>query len=755
LHLIPTLTGAGAERQLATLCTALHAEGHDVMAGYSMHGQGAWPAAIPAHRFARRRPWDTLLVFEIVALIRRWRADVVHTWLPRMDVAGGIAAAIAGVPLVLAEPNSGPSYGGNVKSRLRVAIARRVAAAVAANSRGGAEYWANVAQEVRRYVIGNAVPLAAIDRTTPADRPPHAFTGIYAGRLVLEKRVDLFLRAAAAVMAERDLFVWICGDGPERPRLAHLAWELGIADRVHFTGFVQDVWRYLRAADFSTLLSDYEGEPNAVLESFAARVPVILSDIDMHRPFEGQALLVPHGDVAAAAAAIRTVLDGREGVRERVAAARQLAEMRTLDAHIAAYRELYTEVVSPHTRGLRLAIDGSNLRSGGPITHVTELLRHARPAAHGFDRVTIWGGTVTLARMPRLPWLDRVHVPQLDRALPWRVVWQLFRRPRFTRRHDVLFAPGVTPRRGFEPFVSMSQNMQPFDARERARYGLSWAAMRLWLLRYLHAHAFRHSAAVIFLTGFARDWIGEQAGPAVVARSSVIPHGVSHAFRQAPRRARPLASHSAADPFRIVYVSDFYIYKHQWTVAEAVCRLWREGLPVMLELIGAPVDPEAMRRLEKTLQRYGAVAAEAVRVAGTIAHHELPGAYRHAGAFVFASTCENLPLTLIEAMASGLPIAAAAERPMTDILGDGAVYFDPEDAASATDALRTLAQDHELRARSAQANYDASAAFSWQRCADETFALLARVARGEEGVTELRAPQRLERPPGPRRRARG
>jgi glycosyltransferase involved in cell wall biosynthesis len=747
LHLLPTLTGAGAERQVAVRCIGLREGGDDVMVGYVHHGRGTWPASVPAHRFVSQGAWSPALVAEIVALIRRWRADVVHTSLPRMDVAGGIAAAIAGVPLIVDEPNSGPSYGRDVRSRLRVAVASRFAAAVIANSPAGARYWAGVAPDLQTHVIPNSIPLAEIAATQPAPRPPHAFLAIYAGRLEPQKRVDVFLRACAAVMRTRDLVVRICGDGSEREGLERLARELGIAARVEFTGFVTEVWRHLRAADLFALLSDFEGEPNAMLESFAAGVPVILSDTESHRPFAHAAQLVPHGDVRATAAAIENVLDGE--ARQRVAVASQLAAMRTAEANIAACRAVYAEVVSPRRRGLHVGIDASNLRSGGPITHITELLRHARPATQGIARVTVWGGTSTLARIADLPWLTRVHVPRLDRALPWRVAWQLLRRPRLTRRCDVLFAPGVTPVRGFEPYVSMSQNMQPFDGRERARYPFSWAALRLWLLRGLQARAFRQSAAVIFLTDFARDWIGTKARvPA--GRSSVIPHGVSDRFRQPPRPARPLASYSERDPFRIVYVSDFYVYKHHATVAEAVCRLHDEGLPVMLELIGAPVEPAVVRRLHATLARHPA-SARAVRIVSPMAHDELPRVYRDAGAFVFASTCENLPLTLIEAMASALPVAAAAERPMTDILGDGAVYFDAEDAQSATDALRTLVVDERLRGRLARENYDASAAYSWRRCADETFALLASVARGRETVTELRGARTLPSP----RQARG
>jgi hypothetical protein len=52
---------------------------------------------------------------------------------------------------------------------------------------------------------------------------------------------------------------------------------------------------------------------------------------------------------------------------------------------------------------MRLGIDASNLRGGGGVTHLAELLRAAHPAAHGFDSVVIWASQATLARLEERP----------------------------------------------------------------------------------------------------------------------------------------------------------------------------------------------------------------------------------------------------------------------------------------------------------------------------------------------------------------
>jgi glycosyltransferase involved in cell wall biosynthesis len=378
---------------------------------------------------------------------------------------------------------------------------------------------------------------------------------------------------------------------------------------------------------------------------------------------------------------------------------------------------------------MHIGIDASNARSGGIITHIAELLAHCDPPRHGVTKVTVWGGSQILDRIPSRPWIEAVHVPMLERRLPWRSAWQLFERSRVVSAAacDVVFAPSAAPISSFRPYVTMSANLLPFEPRERARYGWSREGIRFRILQRTMGHTFRESNAVIFLTEHARAVVSSQISLNGSVRTAVIPSGVHHRFRAEPRPARPLSSYSEREPFRFLYVSDIHPYKHPWNVAEAVARLRREGLPVTLDLIGYPIHRPSAEHLDRTLAQLSR-ETNAIRFLGPLSHDNLPPIYREAGAFVFASTCENLPMTLMEAMASGLPIAASQTRPMPDILGDAAVYFDAEDVTSIADTLRDLAADPARRDAIAQGAYDAAARYSWDECADRTFALLAQVA---------------------------
>jgi len=344
LQLMTVLGGGGAQRQLTYVSRELQARGHELCAGYFEPGFGSLPDDIPAHRLPYRNPWHPLQIVDILRLIRSWKPDVVHTWNLHMDVVGGLAAAAAGVPWVLREPTSPHNYD-RFRARLRFFVARAAAKAVIANSPAGERYWRENAPGVQRVLVPNAVPVEAIESTTPLERGPGLRVGLFAGRFVTMKNVDVALRAFAEVMGEGDdVVLYLCGEGPERRNLIQLATRLGIRHAVHFTGFVSDVWRYLRAADFALLLSDFEGRPNVVTEAFAAGTPVILSDIPAHRELAagGGATLVPLRDVAATARAIQEVLDDPQAARERATRARRLVAGCSVASVASAFEKIYS-----------------------------------------------------------------------------------------------------------------------------------------------------------------------------------------------------------------------------------------------------------------------------------------------------------------------------------------------------------------------------------------------------------------------------
>ncbi len=372
-----------------------------------------------------------------------------------------------------------------------------------------------------------------------------------------------------------------------------------------------------------------------------------------------------------------------------------------------------------------LGVDASNIRAGGGVTHLVELLKAADPMSHGFKKVIVWGNEKTLEKIHEKTWLYKLHDPMLDRILPIRIYWQRFRLKALARDAgcDVLLIPGGSDSSGFKPAVAMSRNLLPFEWRESRRYGLSWMTLKLQLLRITQTRTFRRASAVIFITEHAREVVLRVTGT-LKGRTTTIYHGIDTRFFTSPRPQRAAEAFTQSDPCRILYVSIVDVYKHQWHVAEAVACLRAAGFHVVLDLVGPPAY--GMAKLKDVLKRVDP-EGEFITYRGAVPHAQLHEHYKAADIGVFASSCEAFGQILTEAMSAGLPMACSNRSAMRELLADAGVYFDPESPDDIAQAIQCLMQSPDLRMQKAQAAFTRASNFSWERCSRETFQFLAEV----------------------------
>jgi len=377
---------------------------------------------------------------------------------------------------------------------------------------------------------------------------------------------------------------------------------------------------------------------------------------------------------------------------------------------------------------LTVGIDAANLRRGGGITHLVELLSAAQPGQCGIERIVVWGGRATLNAVEDFSWIDKRNPSALDRGLLYRTLWQRFGLSRAAREAgcDVLFIPGGSYAGNFHPVVTMSRNLLPFELRELKRYGGSLFTLKMLLLRFAQSRSYRRVDGLIFLTDYARRVVlGVTAG--LPGRICTIPHGINSRFTQVPKVQRAIEDYDDANPYRVLYVSIIDQYKHQWNVVEAVAELRKQGIAVVLDLVGPAYSP-ALRRLNEVVDRLDTTRAW-VNYHGAIPFDELHLRYAQADLGLFASSCENMPNILLESMASGLPIACSNLGPMPEVLGPAGEYFDPENPKEIANALLRLIRSPQLRTELAHGSYQRAQQFTWKKCANETFGFLAEMAR--------------------------
>ncbi len=177
-------------------------------------------------------------------------------------------------------------------------------------------------------VIPNAVTAPPMPERGEArralDLPADVPVALCLARLVDQKRHDVLFQAFAKVPAPALLL--LAGDGPNRDRLLRLRDGLGLADRVQLLGARADVPALLAAADLTTLASDWEGLPVAVLESMAAGRPVVATDVDGVAEVlrHGGGLLVPPRDPDALGDALTRLLTDPDAAAEAGARAAEV-----------------------------------------------------------------------------------------------------------------------------------------------------------------------------------------------------------------------------------------------------------------------------------------------------------------------------------------------------------------------------------------------------------------------------------------------
>lgn len=311
----------GVERWFFDLACGLRDRGHVATAAGrpdSEWSQRADDAGMAVCRVPLRSDFSFPQARTLSRFMRQHGVDVVVTKLHRGIRAGGFAARFAGRPPVVAimglvETKRGLHYRMTYRLFLDRVITLSEAMRAEIAARGGLDpdHVAILPQGIRTEAF----------RVPPGTREAaRAALGIAAdvpvalgiGRLHTQKRFDLLLTAFAQVV--RDLptaRLLIVGEGRLRGDIeAHRA-HLGLERQATLLGFRRDIPELMAAADVLVLSSDDEGVPVVALEAMAAGRPVVSTRVGSIEAavVEGRTgLLVPRGDTAALAVALRSVL---------------------------------------------------------------------------------------------------------------------------------------------------------------------------------------------------------------------------------------------------------------------------------------------------------------------------------------------------------------------------------------------------------------------------------------------------------------
>jgi glycosyltransferase involved in cell wall biosynthesis len=327
----------GSERHLLTLLPALRARGVDARF-VGLDDLDGWDPQ-PFYDALGDVPYTRLRSARGLRGALRGAAAV-HTHLVHADVYGALAAGRA--PLFSTKHNDDRFRTGpwRFAERLLARRARRIVAITHALKRFQVERVGLPAAKVEVIHYGMDEPPAAWGENPQlalGDGPVVACVA----RLEPQKGVDVAVRALHMCTHGAHPSLVVLGEGPERPRLEALAWNLGV--RLVLPGRVPDVAAILRRADALVHPARWEGFGLGVLEAMLCSLPVVATSVSSlpELVVDGETgYLVPPDDPAALAAALQRVLeDPRDlGARGYARARREFSVERMATRTAELYR---------------------------------------------------------------------------------------------------------------------------------------------------------------------------------------------------------------------------------------------------------------------------------------------------------------------------------------------------------------------------------------------------------------------------------
>lgn len=369
---------------------------------------------------------------------------------------------------------------------------------------------------------------------------------------------------------------------------------------------------------------------------------------------------------------------------------------------------------------MNIFIDATNIKAGGGLIHLKKIVEYYD--ADENDTLTLIGGN-WLNKIEDRKWIKKRIFAEVFKSFLKQELFKKYKLHKILNEGEIAFIPGGTFSSKKIPYVTMPQNMLVFENKERNRFPKSFTWLRYHLLEKLQTRSLRASKGIIYISHYAKNYIENKYPDLKGKHSTVIYHGISDNFRQVPKKQQPIESYTNNKPFKILYVSIINFYKHQWNVVDVVKRIREEGFFIELELIGPMYEP-ARVIFEKSLEGTSGY----VNYSGKVEHDQIVDKYKSCDLFLFASTCENMPNIVVEAMSAGLPILSSSYGPMPEIIKDGGVYMDPTNKETIYLELKKLLVDFKVRSEIAEKAYSYSKEFSWTEASNETMSFIKKTA---------------------------
>jgi glycosyltransferase involved in cell wall biosynthesis len=736
--IIDNLKIAGTQKHLLRLVDGLASKGYstEIISLGVNDGNLIKDIDAPITYFKMDYIWQPRFWLDFVRLVRflsKNKPYIVHTYLNTSNVFGVLAAKIAQISIIISSRRDLGQFRSNFIGEIESFTARLSNKVICASEAIRQNVALRERVDLKKIsIINNGVasqlPLdyktsELLIKETLGISHKDSVVGIIGSLFCIKGHGD-FIEAARLVLNEiPDVKFLIVGAGPLRNSLESVVHNQQLEEKIEFLGQRNDISELLSIMDVSANASYSEGMSNTILESMAVGVPVVATAVDgnLETVVNGETgLLVPPRNPQAMAKAIIRILKDKDLAVKMGQNARKLVEEKfSLERMTQNYSILYDKLINPKRVGYVVSLF--------PCWSETFILNEIiELEKRGFD-ITIFSirkdleeftqdKAKQLLKNTRYVYSSKVIVaslywllkrPLVFISLIFIVLNQRYSLIREALKNIYVFFSGCY-------FASIVKNERLTHIHAHFATYPALAALVMSKLTNIpftftaHAHDIflektllkekaRAAKAIIAISDYNKRYVSDYCQNGIYSKMKVIHCGLDLPefvnFNGKPKENLILSIG------RLTKMKGFeYLIK--------ACSRLKNQIPIQCRIIG---DGPLRDELERLIINLGVRGC--VRLEGVMDNNKIKQLLQSSSAFVLPSVWDEqdgqdgIPVVLMEAMASGIPVVSSNISGIPELVEDGktGLLAEPSNVEQLSQKILQLLSDKELQTRLAEA----------------------------------------------------
>ena len=370
-----------------------------------------------------------------------------------------------------------------------------------------------------------------------------------------------------------------------------------------------------------------------------------------------------------------------------------------------------------------LCIDITGKKSGGGDIFVSQLIKNLEIYSNHFKKIIIFSSD-DINNIVFDSRIQNVKVPLFFRNRYLIFFWQNWFIDFFLKKYscDIFLTMNSIYLGSFKSYVVIHQNSLPFSNIELKKYNNKFFLFKLIIQRYLLKITYQNSLYTIFLTNYAKNLVKNFLKKKI--NYKIIPLGIDNHFDRRPDDNMKLNNnYTYSSNIKILYVSSLHLYKNHKLLFKSLEIIKKQYPNIKLTLIGEKINflyKDIFSNLSNDIKKN-------IEYIEYETNYNIKNHHLDSDIFIFPSTCETFPLSLLESMKASVPTLVSNYIKKLKVVNEDLVSFDSNNPVSISSKIHYVLNNRDYRIMSVRKSYNHVKKYTWQETNKKIFDLLSNL----------------------------